>query len=136
MNRLAIAAVLLGGALAAGGSTAQETAQTREQQEIAKSLAGLTAGKPQDCINPSLVTSTRTFSNVIVYVQGRDRKWVNTTNGGCEGLGNDDIIVRRSPIRQYCSGDIIETHSRGGGFFTGACSLGEFVPYTRTTEAK
>ena len=48
-------------------------------------------------------------------------------------VDDDDILV----LRRYaggtllCARDTIETYSRGGNFFTGIISLGEFVPYTR-----
>jgi hypothetical protein len=130
-------AAVLAATLGATGSTAQpgsQNAAQREQQaqqaKLAKALEGLTPGKPTHCIDPDLVNYTRNFDDTILYVRGRDRLWRTTTNG-CSGLKNDDIVVSRRTMSQICSGDIIETHSRSGGFLTGACSLGEFVPYTK-----
>ena len=134
MIRVAITAVVLTAALVSGGSTAQtqqSASEARAEARLEKALAGLTPGKPQHCIDRDRVTSVKTFPDVIVYVQGRNKVWRNDTNGGCSGLKRDDIIVSRSPLGQYCSGDIIETRSRSGGFSTGACSLGDFVPYTK-----
>jgi hypothetical protein len=132
MIRAAITAVVLSAALAAGGSTAQTASELRDQAKLAKTLEGLTPGKETSCINRHMVSHIRTFEDTIVYVQGRNKKWRNDTVGGCSGLKHDDIIVTRSPMSsQYCSGDIIETRSRSGGFVTGACSLGKFVPYTK-----
>lgn len=132
MIRAAITAVALAAALAAGGSTAQTTAEARDQARLAKTLEGLTAGEAKSCIDRHMVSYIRTFEDTIVYVQGRNKKWRNDTVGGCSGLKHDDIIVSRNMIgSQYCAGDIIETRSRSGGFVTGACSLGKFVPYTK-----
>ncbi|MBO9713571.1 hypothetical protein [Sphingomonas sp.] len=128
MIRIAMIAAVLTGSLGAAG---QSRVEERQAAELAKSLEGLSAGKPTSCINPDQVTYTRKYKDTIVYVQGRSKLWVNRTNAGCDGLIRDDIIVWKSPIHQYCKGDMIQTRSRSGGFFTGACSLGEFVPYTK-----
>jgi hypothetical protein len=131
MIRVAIATVALAAALTAGGSTAQTTAEARHEAKFAKAIEGLTAGKPTSCIDRMRVSYIKTFPDKIVYVLGRNKKWVNETNGGCNGLKHDDIVVTKSFNGQLCRGDIVETRSRSGGMMTGACSLGQFVPYTR-----
>ena len=131
MIRAAIATVALAAALTAGGSTAQTTAAERQEAKFAKALEGLTRGEPTSCISRDRVSYIKTFPDKIVYVLGRNKKWVNETNGGCNGLKHDDIVVTKSFNGQLCRGDIVETRSRSGGMMTGACSLGEFVPYTR-----
>ena len=130
MIRVAIGAVLLT-ALAATGSTAQTASEARQQAKLEKALAGLTPGKPVHCLARDRVSHIKTFQDTIVYVQGRNKVWRNDTNGGCNGLKHDDIVVSRITMGQYCAGDIIETRSRSGGFITGACSLGDFIPYTK-----
>lgn len=110
----------------------QQTVQQRQAEKLTKRLDGMVPGKPTSCLPRHAVTDVKGYNETILYVQGRDKVWRNDTNGGCEGLGQrDDILVSRSSMGQYCRGDIIETRSRTGGHFTGACALGDFVPYTR-----
>ena len=130
MIRYAVTALALTIASATPGATQQSTAEQRHQDQLAKALAGLTPGKPVHCVSPRDVASLKAFGNTIVYTQGRNKKWVNDTGGGCGRL-DDDIIVSRRTMNQYCRGDIIETHDRTGGMTTGVCSLGEFVPYSK-----
>lgn len=129
MIRFAVPAALLL-ALAAPSATSQ-TAEGSGDPELAAELAGLTPGKPETCISRRAVQSIRTFDNALVYVRARGRVWRNTTEGSCGRKGNDDILVFRSPSSQYCRGDIVELRSRSGGFFSGTCSLGSFVPYSK-----
>lgn len=134
MIRYAVTALALTIASAVPGATPvasrQSTAEQRHQDQLAKALAGLTPGKPVHCLSPRDVSSLKAYGNTIVYTLGRNKKWVNDTGGGCSRL-DDDIIVSRTTMNQYCKGDIIETHDRTGGMTTGVCSLGEFVPYSK-----
>ena len=43
----------------------------------------------------------------------------------------DDILVTRSFTGQLCRGDIVRTVDRFNGFPSGACTFGEFIPYSR-----
>ena len=131
MIRHIVIAVGLAAALASPGSSQQHRQRQTDQDRLDKALAGLVPGKPVHCLSHYQATETRTFDNTILYVQGRTKLWRNDPSGGCQGLKNDDILVTRSSSGQYCRGDIVETRARTGGFTTGVCSLGEFVPYTK-----
>ncbi|MES2444897.1 MAG: hypothetical protein V4574_18900 [Pseudomonadota bacterium] len=130
MIRYAVLALGLTIASATPGATQQSAVEQRQQDRLAKALAGLTPGKPVHCLSHHDVTSLKAYGNTIVYTQGRNRKWINDTGGGCSRL-DDDLIVSRTTMSQYCRGDIIETRDRTGGMTTGVCSLGEFVPYSK-----
>ena len=129
MIRYAVTALVLTMASATPGSTQQSAAEQRQQDELAKALAGLTPGAPVHCLSHHQVTSVRPIGKTFLYVQGRNKVWRNETSGGCSG--RDDILVSRSSMSQYCSGDIIQTRDRTGGMLTGSCALGEFVPYSK-----
>jgi len=131
MIRHAVIALGLAAALAAPASSEQNRHRQTDQERLNKALAGLVPGKPVHCLPHYRTTETRTFENTILYVAGRNKLWRNDPSGGCMGLKHDDILVTRSTTSEYCSGDIVETHSRTGGFITGSCALGDFVPYTR-----
>lgn len=134
MLRYAIPVMVLAAAVSAGAATpqnpaSQSPAEARQEAALAKRLEGLTPGKAVTCLSPRAVTQVKIYNDTAVYVASRDRVWVNKTNGRC-GRNDDDIIVSRTN-GQYCRGDILETRDRAGGFFSGSCALGDFVPYTR-----
>lgn len=136
MIRSALTVLLFGAALGpalwAGGTNAQSAGRMTDEAKLARTLKGLTPGAPTHCIDRDRVTNIETYADTIVYVQGRNKVWRNTTSPGCTGLDRDDLVVSRSSLgSQYCSGDWIETRSRTGGMVTGACTLGDFVPYSK-----
>lgn len=130
MIRLILPAFLL---LATGAAAApgQQSVAERQQARLDKALNGLTPGEPTRCIQSYQFNSIETFEDTILYKAGRNRLYRNTTNGSCAGLRRGDLVVTRTFNGQYCAGDIVETRSRTGGFISGICALGEFVPYRR-----
>jgi hypothetical protein len=127
MIRYAVLALALATVSAAPAPSA---ADQQDQAKLDKALAGLIPGTPVRCINQRDVNGTEIHGDKIVYEAGRNRKWVNETNGGCSQRG-DDILVSRTTMSEYCEGDIITTHDRTVGMTTGSCALGRFVPYTK-----
>jgi hypothetical protein len=133
MIRYVSSAILVAAAFTLTAAAPQQSTAERQEARLAKALDGLTPGKPVTCLPMDRVTEVKGYEGTILYVQGKNKLWRNETSGGCEGLGRrDDILVSRTTSRQYCRGDIIQTRARTGGHFTGACSLGDFVPYTKT----
>lgn len=130
MFRFAIPLVLVTAACAANAALPQRTSD-RDRARLDKALAGLTPGKPQDCLDRVRMGETQSFPDTILYVEGRNRVWRNDTVGTCAGLANDDLIVTISTSGRLCRGDIVQTRARMGGMVTGSCSLGAFVPYTK-----
>ena len=133
MIRHAMAASLIAAAFTlTAAAPHQNAAEQVQADKLAKALDGLTPGKAVSCLPRDRVTTVKGYNGTLLYVQGKNKVWRNDTNGGCEGLGkHDDILVSRSSMGAYCRGDIIETHARSGGHFTGACSLGDFTPYSK-----
>lgn len=128
MYRLFMPVMLAAAALTV---TAAAPLQTPEER-LAERLDGLTAGKPVSCVSMRDVQQVKGYGNTLLYVQGRNRVWTTDTKGGCEGLTRrDDMMVTRTTNSQYCRGDMVQTRDRTGGFMTGVCSLGDFVPYTK-----
>lgn len=122
-------------ALTAGCAvTPQETAReaardARDAARLNRDLAGWTPGQPQSCIQPRNA-NVKIYGDTLVYDDGA-RRYRTDTNGGCFGLRRDDIIVTQSFGSQLCRGDLVRTVDRTAGFPSGACSFGDFVPYTR-----
>lgn len=129
MIRLAVPLFLA--VIVTGAATAQQRAPLSQQAKLERALKGLTPGTPQRCIRRDMVSELRGFEGEILYVAGRDKVWRNKTVGSCSGLARGDIIVTNSISRDYCAGDLVQTRMPQGGAFSGSCSLGEFIPYTK-----
>jgi hypothetical protein len=127
MFRIAMPVLILA-ACAANTALPQRTS---DAAKIARTLKGLTPGKPQDCINRERMGETQGFPDTILYIEGRKKVWRNDTIGQCAGLASDDLMVVRSLSSRLCRGDIVTTRSRLGGMQTSSCALGQFVPYSK-----
>lgn len=132
MLRLILPAlVLLGGCTMTAAEAERAAADdARTQAKLDSRLSGFVAGKPMDCIDASRA-NVEIFGDTLVYRDTSRRLYVTKTTGGCFGLKRDDIIVTRSFNARMCRGDIVRTVDRAGGFPSGACSFGDFIPYSR-----
>ncbi|WP_322964220.1 hypothetical protein [Sphingomonas fuzhouensis] len=110
----------------------EQRAET-ERADLAKTLRGLTAGPPTQCINQYRTQQVRSYGPTLVYTVSPRLKYVSRTAGGCGDVGGsgNNIFVTRTTTGQLCSGDIAQTVDRSSGFFTGSCSFGEFTPYRK-----
>jgi hypothetical protein len=123
--------VALAGCVSSAEQLSREAAvDARAAERLERRLAGYVAGTPQACIQPFRANSS-VYDNTIVYDAG-GRLYRTDTGGGCFGLRRDDIIVTRTIGTQLCRGDLVRTVDRTSGFQSGACSFGDFIPYTRT----
>lgn len=133
-----IAGSLLAMALVAGCTqTPQERIATQQANavaadKLAKALAGLTPGQSSSCMPRFSNTQVQAFGPTIVYTVSRGLKYRTDTAGGCERVGRGDILVTRSPIGQLCQGDIATTIDQGSRTFSGSCSFGPFVRYSKS----
>jgi len=100
------------------------------EQELAKMLAGRTAGKPTDCISLSSTrNSTVIDKTAIVYEDGRTL-WVNRPTNA-DSLNSDDILVIKTSMSQLCRLDTVQLHDRSSHMWSGFVGLEQFVPYTK-----
>jgi hypothetical protein len=129
MIRFAIPLVILA-ACAANAALPQKTADP-EEAKIAKRLAGLTPGKPQDCVERHRVSETQGYATTVLYIGGRTKVWRNDLQGSCPGLARGDLMVVESISGDICRGDTVRTRARLGGMLTGSCALGSFTPYSK-----
>ncbi len=125
-------------ALAAAGcaQTPQQRVATQEANAAAadkleQELAGLTPGKSSACMPRFPTTQVKAFGPTIVYTVSRGLKYRSDTAGGCERVGRGDILITRSPIGQLCQGDIATTVDSASRTFSGSCSFGPFVRYSK-----
>ncbi|MFN3434777.1 MAG: hypothetical protein ACK4ZY_10295, partial [Sphingomonas sp.] len=71
------------------------------------------------------------YGPTLIYTVGRGLKYRTDTAGGCERVGRGDILITRSPQSQLCQGDIATTVDSASRTFSGSCSFGPFVRYSR-----
>lgn len=136
MRRLTLASLaILGGTgvLAACATTGQpEPRSARAQAELSRWLDGRVAGRPQSCL-PTYRSQDMVIidENTILFRDGANRVWRTDLKGPCNGLGRPGtaLLTRQFGSTSLCSGEIAQVIDTAGGFTTGSCALGDFVPY-------
>ena len=111
------------------GYRAREAAE--DQAHLDKYLAGLTPGKPQNCIDSHRSYETLRAGDTILYKFSPRLIYRTDTGGGCFGLRRGDAIITKSYTSQFCRGDIVTTADLTTHTPSGSCSFGAFIPYTR-----
>jgi hypothetical protein len=98
-----------------------------------KELAGRTAGTPISCLPFRRVQSTRIVDETAVIYKESSRRWyVNQLDHGrCALLKPNRVLVTRGTTSQFCSNDLVTIAEQVSPITYGACSFGEFVPYTK-----
>jgi len=131
MNRISIG--LLGATLlAALAVPASAAVQKDGEAELAKAVAGRTAGKPVDCINLRDIRSSKIIDGTaIVYEMNNGVKYVNRPRTGAETLDWTDVLVTETTLSQLCRIDTVRLYDNGLRMVTGWVGLGDFVPYPR-----
>ncbi|MCP3733875.1 hypothetical protein M9979_03155 [Sphingomonas sp. RP10(2022)] len=110
---------------------ATERADAAAAVDLGKELAGLTPRETSGCMPRYPTTQVKAYGPTIVYTVSRGLKFRSDTAGGCERVGRGDILITRSPTGQLCQGDIAQTIDSGSRTFSGSCSFGPFVRYTK-----
>lgn len=125
-------------AIAIAGCTQTPRELARAQQasataaaDLAKELAGLTPSNSTTCLPPFPTTQVKAFGPTLVYVVSNGVKYRSDTAGGCERIGRGDILITRTPTGQLCQGDIATTVDSASRTFSGSCSFGPFVRYSK-----
>jgi len=110
---------------------AAEQASAAAAASLETELAGLTPGRSSACMPHYSTTQVKAYGPTIVYTVSRGLKFRSDTAGGCERAGRGDILVTRSNSGQLCQGDIATTLDSASRAFTGSCSFGPFVRYSK-----
>ncbi|WP_242138529.1 MULTISPECIES: hypothetical protein [unclassified Sphingomonas] len=134
MLRLLLPAALLvagGTAVSADSRGFQERQAAKDQADLAKQLAGLVPGRPQECIQQRNYNDTSRVGDTILYKFNRNDIYRTDTNGGCFGLRRGDAIITKSYTGQLCRGDIIQTVDLVSRVPSGSCTFGPFVRYRK-----
>ncbi|BBD99237.1 hypothetical protein SAMIE_1027380 [Sphingobium amiense] len=102
----------------------------KQASELDKALAGKVPGEKMSCINREPSTNLQVISNnVVLYRVSRKLVYKNELIGSCSGLASGDTLILRSYTSQMCRGDFATTANLMTGMQTGACALGDFIPY-------
>ncbi len=102
----------------------------KQTAKLDKALAGKVPGEKVSCINREPQTNLTVISNnVLLYRVSRKLVYKNDLIGSCNGLTYGDTMIVRSYGSQMCRGDFTTTANLQTGITTGACALGDFVPY-------
>lgn len=131
MNRIRNS--LLGATLLACVAAMPALAAQRDgEAELAKAVAGRTAGAPVDCIMLRNIRSTRIIDRTaIVYEMTNGLFYVNRPKSGAESLDQNVVLVTDTRTPQLCSIDIVQLLDRSMLMQNGWVGLGDFVPYAR-----
>ncbi len=131
-----LTALAMAGAVAGCAQTPRELAAAQQANATAavnldKELAGLTPSKSGSCMPRYPTTQVKAYGPTIVYTVSRNLKFRSDTAGGCERVGRGDILITRSPMGQLCQGDIATTIDSASRVFSGSCSFGPFIRYSK-----
>lgn len=110
---------------------AAERADAAAAAKLGEELAGLTPGTSSSCMPSYRPTQVKAYGPSIVYVVSPSLKFRSDTAGGCERVGRGDVLITRSITGQLCQGDIATTIDSTSRTFTGSCSFGPFVRYSK-----
>jgi len=130
MNRISMS--LLGVSLLAALAVPAAAAPRDGEADLAKAIAGRTAGKPVDCIQLRNIRSSRIIDRTaIVYEMNNGTIYVNRPRSGAESLDWTDVLVTETFTSQLCSIDVVKLYDTGIRMTTGWVGLDAFVPYTK-----
>ena len=132
MRTFMLAAGLIGlCACATASEPVQRSASAQRQYD--NLLAGKVAGPAERCLSTHRSSDmTIIDDNTILFRDGRT-VYVNHPLGGCNNLHQSGrALVTRNFGSQLCRGDLATVVDNVSGMSVGACSLGDFVPYTKT----
>lgn len=123
-------AAVLGATAVIAAPDAAPALSAKDQAKLDKALAGKTAGASQTCIPLVQIRNTTYVGNrTILYRISSNLVYRNDPPGGCPGLREGAGLITTTTTGMLCSGDIAQVRDFVAGFSTGACALGDFVPY-------
>ena len=124
-------ALAFGGALAILAGVADARPKLTGEQQLAEMLKDRVPGKPVDCIDMPMVSSSTVIDKTAIVYQSGSTYYVQRPRVGADSLDSDDVLVTRLTSSQLCSIDTVQLHDRSTGFWRGFVGLDKFVPYTR-----
>jgi hypothetical protein len=128
-----IAATFLLAALAALPATARtDPPDAKGEAELARLLAGRTAGPPRNCVALSELQSSQIIEGTAIVYRNGGTLYVNRPNGASI-LRRDVMPVSYPHGSQLCKLDIVQLFEQNTHMPRGSISMGSFVPYKKAT---
>jgi len=131
-NRLAVAAAL--SVIFAAGSASVVSRVPNDKEDLAKALAGRTAGQPTRCVPHFRSSDIKVFDNGTIVVGEGKTVYLQKPAGDCSALGlaGNSLVARQYATNRMCEGDINEVVDVRNGITVGSCVFQSFVPFTRS----
>ncbi len=119
----------------AGTASGPQPLTAKQTEYLQKELGDKVPGKPVNCIaNFNANNIIRVSDDIVLFRQSARLVYQNKLRYTCQGLSSDDdIIVTESYGSQKCRGDLLKLVDRTNGIPGPVCSLGEFVPYLKSS---
>jgi len=135
MRLISLPSALVGPALAVAAclaGTAQAAPTKGPDAELAKALAGRTAGTPVDCLDLNRIRSSRIIDRTaILYETDGGTLYVNHPESGADQLRRGLTLVTDTHTPRLCSVDTVRLVDLPSHSNSGWVGLGKFVPYAR-----
>jgi hypothetical protein len=129
--------IVAGSMLAAAATTLSSpveaaTARHDPQVELAKAIAGRTAGKPVDCLDLNQIRSSRIIDRTAILYEGPGGTlYVNRPTSGASQLRTGLTLVSDTHTSQLCSINTVRLVDMPARMPSGWVGLGKFVPYAK-----
>ncbi|CAN5549582.1 hypothetical protein BH09PSE4_BH09PSE4_22760 [soil metagenome] len=126
MRRITLAVLFT---LSAGVATA---APHSDEAELAKALAGRTATKTADCVDPSQLGGPQAIGKqTIIYRQSGRRIWRNTLPEVCRWLDPNVTFIIEQYGSRICRDDRFRIVEHGSRIPSPYCRFGSFTAYDK-----
>jgi hypothetical protein len=128
--------MIVAGALVLAGCAAnaemQASQRAEAERDLAKALAGRTAGAPRDCIPISDAEGPQIVDDhTLLYKPVGRTLWRNDLAASCPALAWDKTLIVEVQAGQLCRNDRFRVLERGASIPSGYCVFGKFTPYTK-----
>lgn len=97
--------------------------------ELARQLAGGSAGEAQRCVSSSQSTPLEVIDRQTIAYRTGSTIYVNRLRADCPGLRPFSTLIIETQGSQYCRGDRVRALDPGSSIPGPLCLLGDFVPY-------
>lgn len=133
MYRVILPVILMAGAATAAAPVEPPMApmSAKDAAGLERDLAGLTPGKPQECIRHLDARSSRLYGSTVLFKVSSGLVYRNNTRGGCTNSGMQTALQTETSGSQLCAGQPARAFDPVAGVLTGTCTLGAFVPYRK-----
>ena len=99
--------------------------------DLAQTLAGRVAGRPQSCVPTQSASGLRVIDAATLGYGSGPTIYVNRLDGPCPGVRELSTIIVEVHGSDYCRGDHFRAVEPAASIPGPVCFLGDWVPYRR-----